>query len=423
MFAMIFSYKTTLLAAGTLLLNPVAGIPATGVFIPSKYTYLLPEPFNGPQASNIGYMNTSYINTQVTSNRNNISALFAAARNSTYYALDAEFYDIIGSAGTPDIQEVASSNATPFFEAGIWVPTRNEAWFASLGQPGYVSVLNLTSNEVTTPNIPALEGIHPVGGNYFNGLVYITAAGNQSAPDGATKIVSVDPDTYNTTVILNSFFGEVTTSIDDLTWVKPKTSNNTGPCSVPGESNMFFTSFDFKSEGVPGYAPTVLPNAVWRFSPQTQSLQGVIPRADILKPNGIISDASGSHLFVTDVAVPFNVGGGANSSGSAAIYRYDLDRYCNPVNKMLFAIVRSYADGLHVDDYGRVWSGEYDGIVVRNSRGKVIGVFNAEILDDSVTPMANFVLAGDKLVILGVNRVYVLQLAQTVVNPARYNIH
>jgi gluconolactonase len=419
---MMFSFKVPLLAAGTLLLNPVASVPATGVFIPSVNTYLLPEPFKGPEASNLGYLSTGYINTQVTSDGNNITALFAAARNSTYYALDAEFYDIIGSAGTPDIQEVASSNLTSFFEAGVWVPERNEVWFTSLGHPGYVSILNLTSNEVTRPSIPALNNINPNGGNYFNGLVYFTAAGNQSVPDGATKIVSVNPDTYETKTILNSFFGEVMTSIDDLTWVKPNNTSDTAPCSVPGESNMFFTTLDFKSEGLPGFAPTVLPNAVWRFSPQTRSLQGVIPRADILKPNGVISDASGSHLFVTDASVPFNVGGGSNSSGSGAIYRYDLDPYCNPVNKLLFAIVRSYADGLHVDDYGRVWSGEYDGIVVRNSRGKVIGVFNAETLDDSEAPMANFALAGNKLIILGVTRMYVLQLAQTVVNPTRYTI-
>lgn len=48
---------------------------------------------------------------------------------------------------------------------------------------------------------------------------------------------------------------------------------------------------------------------------------------------------------------------------------------------MLFAITRSgIPDGLHVNDHRNVWSAEYDGIVVRDPRGRELGFFNAEVL-------------------------------------------
>ena len=90
-------------------------------------------------------------------------------------------------------------------------------------------------------------------------------------------------------------------------------------------------------------------------------------------------------------------GSGTNSSGSNAIYRHDLEQYCNPVNKRFFAIVRIYADGLHVNDDGRVCSGEYEGIVVRNSRGKVLGVLKTETFRQFEHPVGEFDLAGNKL--------------------------
>jgi gluconolactonase len=172
-------------------------------------------------------------------------------------------------------------------------------------------------------------------------------------------------------------------------------------------------------------------NAVFRFTPETHSLRAVISRADILVPNGVASDASGRYLYITDTAAPFTAAGpgvatfgaGAKGSGSSAVYRYELDADCNPGNKQMFAMIRSgIADGIHVDDFGRVWTGESAGIVVRNSRGKVLGVFNSQfLLDEDEAPVANFALAGDKLVVLAFNRVLIVQLGQNVTTPARYH--
>lgn len=81
------------------------------------------------------------------------------------------------------------------------------------------------------------------------------------------------------------------------------------------------------------------------------------------------------------------------------------------------------SDGIKVDDKGRVWTAEYEGIVVRNSFGKVIGVFNKEVILGSPTPkveMANFAIAGDTLVLLAVDKVYTVKLAEEVISPSRY---
>jgi gluconolactonase len=68
-----------------------------------------------------------------------------------------------------------------------------------------------------------------------------------------------------------------------------------------------------------------------------------------------------------------------------------------PVNKRMVGISRrGVPDGIHIDDAGNIWTGEYEGVVVRNPRGKVIGLFNSEatVANQSYT-IANFALAGD----------------------------
>ena len=62
-----------------------------------------------------------------------------------------------------------------------------------------------------------------------------------------------------------------------------------------------------------------------------------------------------------------------------------------------------------------MWTGEYDGIVVRSPTGKVLGIFNAEAFQDRKgKPLANFALAADKLDLLAMDLMYVLQLGQNV---------
>jgi hypothetical protein len=83
--------------------------PLTGVFVPPELTYLLPLPYTGD-------INTNFVEAK-TSN-SSINGLFASARNATFYAYDAEFYDILGKE--PMITTIPSDHA---HEAGVWVIT------------------------------------------------------------------------------------------------------------------------------------------------------------------------------------------------------------------------------------------------------------------------------------------------------------
>ena len=386
----------------------------TGVFIPSIDTYLLPAPFQSFE-SVAGNLSTNFVNT-VTSNAS-INALFAAAKNATYYAFDEQFYDILGSK-TPNIQLVQMRSSFFAYEGGAWDYDKSKVWFisSSLTYPTFISILDLRTNNVTTPDIPAMRNINPNGAYYFAGKMYFAIAGNQSEPNGAPAIYTIDTTTYEAEPIINNFFGEKFQSIDDLSWVKEGNISciGTGP-------NLFFSTLNLRP-GVPGAAPLMLQDGVYRYSPQSQSVQGVISRADIVAPNGVRTDATGRYLYVTGTAAPFNsTGGDGNVFNSSVVYRYTLDEDCFPINKRLVAAVRSYADGLHVDDYGRIWTGEYEGITVRSPQGKVLGVFNAEALEigNRLPPMANFAIAGDKLVVLALDRLYVIQLGQNVTSPAK----
>lgn len=134
-------------------------------------------------------------------------------------------------------------------------------------------------------------------------------------------------------------------------------------------------------------------------------------------------------LYVTDSTATF-AGAGPNSPASGPsntfwlgpyVWAYDLNDDMMPVNRRLFAQVRQgIADGMHVDDAGNVWTGEYEGAVVRNPAGKTIGVFNSQYFladKDAGTALgfANFALANDTLVFLAGTRLWTVKLAKTVV--------
>lgn len=197
-----------------------------------------------------------------------------------------------------------------------------------------------------------------------------------------------------------------------------------------------------------GRPAAMLPNAFWKFTPETETLQPIITRADVTTPNGVGVDRNFQHLYVTDTTVCQEsafirsnrhanvtilqatsvVGGGSkwNVTSSPAIYRYDLSPTGDGfvTNKVLFGITREgISDGIKVDDKGRVWTAEYEGIVVRNRFGKVIGLFNKEVILGTKNPkveMANFALAGDTLIILAVDKIQKVRFTETVMSPGRF---
>lgn len=156
----------------------------------------------------------------------------------------------------------------------------------------------------------------------------------------------------------------------------------------------------------------------------------VIGRNQGLLSNGIRFAPDQRTLYVTDTPLTRLYGpgiGGVDGSGPANgggqyIWRFKVGADMRPTEQTLFAFVRSsVADGIHVDDAGRVWTAEFDGIIVRNAQGKKLGVINALAFGAGNVPpieFANFALAGDTLVVLAGSRLWTVKLAQTVVSPA-----
>lgn len=370
------------------------------VSIPSIYTYNLPDPIQGN-------ITQDFVDTHV--NNSTISALLSKARSAPFIAYDPEFLSILGTNAT---LQLVAQRPDPFAaEAGVWVPNRNEVWFtgAQAGNDASVFALSLSSNTIYTPNtsIPIPQAN---GGYYFNGTVYITSAGNGNTT--APAIYAINPDTKETSLVINSYFGVPLNGPDDVTWVKK--GNGT---------YMYFTDPPLSHIYAGGPTPQ-LPDTTWRFSNDDGSIVPAVSRGDVLLPNGIRVNAEQTKMFVTDT--PEGIPGVSNAVGSwasNAIYVYDIDDYGFLGNKRMFGLTRNgISDGIHVDNAGRVWTAETEGVVVRNARGKVIGLFNNQAITGNATfVMENFALAGDMLVILDMQTIWTVKLAETVITAERCN--
>lgn len=371
------------------------------VAIPYEYTYLLPDAFNG----NVSY---TFVNGTTTSNIS-LNNLFHTASQAPFIAYSQDFIDLLGPNAQPElIQDRTASEDYFAFEAGVWVPELDEVWFTSSAyKPPLIPYrFNLKDKSVKILNATGAPLTDLNGGYYFQGKVYFAAEPNNGTFRGG--IISVDVKTLHSEMMLNSYFGLPFNGPDDVVWV---TRGN--------KSYMFFSDFVYSELGFPNAAPAQLPSGVWRWDPQEEVLLQVIDRNDV-NPNGVRVSPDMKTLYVTDNNATTTYGAAADSWLGPFIYAYNLDEDCMPTYRRQFGLVRQgIADGLHVDDEGRVWTGEYEGIVVRNKHGKVLGVFNSEFFmadkQADAVHMANFALAGDTLVVQAVTKLWTVKLAKTVV--------
>ncbi|KAL2110440.1 hypothetical protein VUR80DRAFT_1155 [Thermomyces stellatus] len=270
------------------------------------------------------------------------------------------------------------------------------------GGPTSMYIISLDNNTATKPELRAAEAYgsqmpiaSPGGAYYFHGPIYLALVGNEKE---LSNVVAVDPDTHVVTLVVNSYFGIELPSADDVIVTYTQGSHGI-------EKHIYFSTLGLTDyDPSVGLADRVLPNVFWKFTPETQTLQSVMTRGDVQTPNGVEASKDFRHLFVIDTSAPSVVGGGGPMKGSPAIYRYDISPEDGLLsNKALFGITRQGVwDGINVDDKGRVWTGEYEGIVVRNPTGKMIGELNKVFLGsgEHKVEMTNFALAGDTLVVL-----------------------
>lgn len=191
------------------------------VEIPYSWTYLLPDGFTGN-------INGSFINATRTGD-STIDSTLRAATEAPFIAYDPEFYDIFGRGPQITlIQDRTAENDLFAFEAGVWVPEKNEAWFTSAdsqavghklkslnilfpltllsflqAEESKVSVLNLNTSKVSTLNSSGLQ--YANGGCYFQGKVYFATYPSNTTYRGG--IYSVDVQTLEVGPVVNSYFG------------------------------------------------------------------------------------------------------------------------------------------------------------------------------------------------------------------------
>ncbi|KAK4505017.1 hypothetical protein PRZ48_002980 [Zasmidium cellare] len=374
--------------------------------IPNEYTYLLPRPFNNTFTQPFVDTNTS---------NPTVSSQLSRARNSSFISYSPEFDSILGPS--PEVRLTASSPHPFAFEGGAWVPELNQIWFTAFlnPPPGYLTILDIATSKTFRPNLtgPAADvPINPNGAYYFDGLVYLTSFGDTTT---SPTIVSIDPHTYETREVINSFFGLPLNGPDDVTLARSRTTGY--PC-------LFYSDFFFAVEGLAGTwpGPQEVPNAVYRYTFADESLQMVISPLDIQTPNGLAVNRDNTLLYVSDgpdsavFGQPYN-----STSGTPGLYVFDLGGVdgCTPMNKRLLSIARQgFVNGIKIDDYGRIWEIEYEGVIVRSQTGKVLGVFNVVDIvgtdGPDVATGANFALAKDELFIFGFQKIYAVKLGKTV---------
>ncbi|KAJ8129431.1 hypothetical protein O1611_g4202 [Lasiodiplodia mahajangana] len=238
-----------------------------------------------------------------------------------------------------------------------------EAVSAKRNATGLVKVHVVNSNPMV---------LNPNGAINYKGQILFAAEG-QGAYKTSELVIMNPREPYNTTVLLNNFFGRQFNSLNDMS-INPRNKD------VYFTDPIYGALQDFRpKEG--------LPHQVYRYNDKTGAVTVV---ADGLnQPNGIVFSPSGSHAYIADTGAQ---GGfwGINSTSPSTIYRYDVAKDGTFSNRQTFAYTPSgVPDGIHVDTKGRLYAGCGDGVHVYNPSGTLIGkIFLGET-------SANFNFAGD----------------------------
>ncbi|TCD59896.1 hypothetical protein EIP91_011211 [Steccherinum ochraceum] len=361
-----------------------------------------------------------------------------------FQVFDPRFLQILGP--NPSIRIVASNPEFAFaHEAPIWLQETDEVTFAS-NDGGALGMSDLDhNNQVAKISLKEVQekikaaggGVKPVnvtvtkqldlpetvqmtngGTGPLNGSLLLINSGRGPLPP---SIVLSDPNPpFTTTVLLDNFFGRQFNSLNDIK-IHPTTKK------------LFFTDapYGFANQFRP---PTLMPNQVYRFDPDTGSVRVVADGFN--KSNGVAFSQDGKTAYVyvffrfsphiqgltfkplwysrTDTGVNFGVFG-LDQTAPATIYAFDVHPTSQAfMNRRVFAYADTgLPDGIQLDTKGNVYSGCGDGVQVWDSDGTLLGKFFIG------TTSANMVFAGQgRLVILGETAVYLAEIAASGFNLA-----
>ncbi|KAG6359995.1 hypothetical protein INS49_011051 [Diaporthe citri] len=310
-----------------------------------------------------------------------------------FHVYDDEFRSIIGSE--PTLSLIAETATDPLFhEAVVWFEPTDEVFFVqnagakaagtglnksaiiqkiALSQADAVKGQANATGQVTVEVVPSNpQVVNPNGATNYKGQILYMAEG-AGAENTSNAVVMNPREPYNTTVVLNNYFGRQFSSLNDV-------------AVHPVNKEVYFTDtlYGFLQDFRP--APGIR-NQVYRWNDQTGAV--TIVADGFVLPNGVTFSPDGKFAYVADTGI--NKGFyGVNFSDPASIYRFDVLEDGTWDNRKTFAFVDSGApDGVHTDTNGNVYAGCGDGIQVWNPSGKLLG----KIYLGGTS--ANFKFAGD----------------------------
>ncbi|KAF4983926.1 hypothetical protein FDECE_17191 [Fusarium decemcellulare] len=327
-----------------------------------------------------------------------------------FHIYDDEFYDVIGK--DPSLTLIATSDTDPIFhEAVVWYPPTDEVFFVqNAGAPAAGTGLNKSSiiqkislaeaealrksprkgKEVKVTVVPSdPQVINPNGGTNYKGQIIF--AGEGQGDDVPSALYVMNPKApYNTTVLINNYFGRQFNSLNDLV-------------VHPNNGDLYFTDtlYGYLQDFRP---PPGLRNQVYRYNFKSGAITVVAD--DFTLPNGITFSPNGQQAYVTDTGIALGFYG-RNLSSPASVYQFDVNKDGTWQNRKTFAYVASFIpDGVHTDSEGRVYAGCGDGVHVWNPSGKLIGKIYTG------TTAANFQFAGKgRMIITGQTKLFYVTLA------------
>ncbi|KAK3995728.1 hypothetical protein QBC44DRAFT_283143 [Cladorrhinum sp. PSN332] len=324
-----------------------------------------------------------------------------------FHIYDPEFLDIIGP--NPTFTIVAETPKDPIFhEAVVWNKATNEAFFVqNAGNPDAGTGLNKSAaifkislreadavknlrnavGKVEVVHVPSNPEIpNPNGATQYKSQILFAAEGRGAAIPPALIVMNPVPP-YNTTVLLNNYFGRQFNSLNDLA-INPRNLDIYFTDPTYGESNNF--------RPAPG-----MQNQVWRYNDRTGAV--TVAADGFTMPNGITFSPSGKEIYITDTGIWRH---GLELSNPSSIYRFDVMPDGTLENRKTFAFVdTNIPDGVHTDSKGNVYAGAGDGVYVWNPSGKLVG----KIYTGRTAANFQFV-GGGRMVICGETRLFYVTL-------------
>ncbi|KAK1500311.1 SMP-30/Gluconolaconase/LRE-like region [Colletotrichum abscissum] len=317
--------------------------------------------------------------------------LWAKAAAVEFLSYQPSFSKLIGQNATGKVAQETSWEA--FHEGGIYNKKDNSLYISSnfdtVGNPINITVLSLDDLSIRSQRYVNLSmpnggsAFHANrGGRYMGSDQTLQVWCDQGDTNNYSKLVSLDPDTNQTTTLFSSFFNRNFTSINDVR-------------QHPETGDLWFTDATYAYFN--GFRPSPqMPTQVYRYDMDSKSIQVV---ADGLQqPNGIEFSPDYKTLYVSDTGAATTR---LTPTGPATVYAFDVvNRKRSLTNKRVLAYAdNGIPDGLHTDIEGNIWASCGDGVHAWDSSGVLLGkIFTNDYTSNfALVPGGMFIFSNKRL--------------------------